>query len=158
VRGSHEENTMLTRDALLAFAHFIAIFTLASLLAGELFVLRKMLPADMLRRLQGIDRWYGIVAGVVVLTGLGRLFLGAKGAAFYTHNPVFWTKMALFVAVALISIVPTVAYVRWNVRDSTDGSVVLDDAEFARLRGLLWLQVGLFLFIPLCASFMARGL
>jgi putative membrane protein len=157
VRGSHEENTMLTRDALLAFAHFIAIFTLASLLAGELFVLRKMLPADMLRRLQGIDRWYGIVAGLVVLTGLGRLFLGAKGAAFYTHNPVFWAKMALFVAVALISILPTVAYVRWNARRTPEGSLVLDDAELNRIRGLLWLQVAIFVFIPLCATLMARG-
>nr|MDQ6926904.1 DUF2214 family protein [Candidatus Eremiobacteraeota bacterium] len=130
----------------------------ASLLAGELFVLRKTLPADLVRRLQGIDRWYGITAGLVIASGLARLFLGLKGAAFYTHNPVFWTKMGLFVAVALISIAPTMAYVRWNARRSADGSVVLDDAEFSRLRRLLWLQAGLFLFIPLCATFMARGM
>ena len=149
---------MLTRDALLAYAHFIAIFALASLLAGELLVLRKMLPADVVRRLQGIDRWYGIVAGLVIASGLARLFLGLKGAAFYTHNPVFWTKMGLFVAVALISIAPTMAYLRWNARRQPDGSIVLEDAEYARLRSLLWLQVVLFLFIPLCATFMARGL
>lgn len=149
---------MLTRDALLAYAHFIAIFALASLLAGELLVLRKMLPADVVRRLQGIDRWYGIIAGLVIASGLARLFLGLKGAAFYTHNPVFWTKMGLFVAVALISIAPTMAYLRWNARRQPDGSIVLEDAEYARLRSLLWLQVVLFLFIPLCATFMARGL
>jgi putative membrane protein len=149
---------MLTRDALLAFAHFICIFTLASLLAGELFILRKTLPGDLVRRLQGIDRWYGIVAGLVIASGLARLFLGLKGASFYTHNPVFWTKMGLFVAVALLSIGPTVAYVRWNARRENDGSMVLGDAEFGRLRALLWLQVVLFAFIPLCASFMARGL
>jgi putative membrane protein len=148
---------MLTRDAVLAYAHFICIFTLASLLVGELILLRKTLPPDLLRRLQAIDRWYGIVAGLVVVSGLARLFLGVKGAAFYTHNPVFWTKMGLFVAVALISIVPTIAYVRWNARRSADGSIVLGDAEFTRLRGTLWLQVVLFLFIPLCAAFMARG-
>ena len=149
---------MLTRDALLAYAHFLCIFALASLLVGELFILRKTLPGDLVRRLQGIDRWYGIVAGLVIASGLARLFLGLKGAAFYTHNPVFWTKMGLFVAVALLSIGPTVAYVRWNARRENDGSMVLDDAEFGRLRALLWLQVVLFAFIPLCASFMARGL
>ncbi|HWT04425.1 MAG TPA: DUF2214 family protein [Xanthomonadales bacterium] len=143
---------------MLAYAHFICIFALASLLVGELFLLRKTLPADLVRRLQAIDRWYGIVAGLVIASGLARLFLGVKGAAFYTHNPVFWTKMALFVAVALLSIVPTVAYVRWNARRQADGSIVLDDTEFTRLRRFLWLQVGLFLFIPLCATFMARGL
>ena len=149
---------MLTRDALLAYAHFVCIFTLASLLAGELVLLRKTLPADLFRRLQGIDRWYGIVAGLVILSGLARLFLGVKGAAFYAHNPVFWTKMALFVAVALLSIPPTLAYLRWNARRSADGSVVLGDGEFTRLRRFLWLQVGLFALIPLCAVFMARGL
>ena len=149
---------MLARDALLAYAHFIAIFTLASLLVGELIVLRQKLPADLVRRMQGIDRWYGIVAGLVIVSGLGRLFLGLKGPAFYTHNLVFWTKMGLFVAVALISIGPTVAYVRWNMRREDDGSVVLEDSEFGRLRGLLWLQVGLFALIPLCAVFMARGI
>jgi putative membrane protein len=149
---------MLTRDALLAYAHFVCIFALASLLVGELVLVRKTLPADLFRRLQGIDRWYGIVAGLVILSGLARLFLGVKGAAFYTHNPVFWTKMALFVAVALLSIPPTVAYLRWNARRSADGSIVLGDAEYTRLRRFLWLQIGLLAFIPLCAAFMARGL
>ena len=149
---------MVTRDALLAYAHFICIFALVSLLVAELVILRKTLPADLVHRMRTIDRWYGIAAGLVILSGLGRLFLGLKGAAFYTHNPVYWTKMGLFVAVALISIGPTVAFVRWGARQLTDGSIVLDDTEFARIRSLLWLQVGLFFFIPLCAALMARGL
>jgi len=149
---------MLVRDALLAYAHFIFIFALASLLTAELFILRKTLPADLLRRLRLVDRWYGIVAGLVILSGLARLFLGLKGADFYVHNPVFWTKMGLFVVVALISIVPTVAYIRWNGRLAADGSIALDDPEYARIRGLVLLQVGVFVFIPLCAAFMARGL
>ena len=149
---------MLSRDALLAYAHFIAIFALASVIVGELLLLRKTLPADLFARLRNLDRWYGIVAGLVIVTGLLRLSFGLKGAAFYTHNPVFWTKMALFVAVGLISIVPTLAYLRWPKRASPDGSIVLDDAEFGRIRGLVLLQLALFVFIPLCAVFMARGL
>ena len=149
---------MLSRDALLAYAHFLSIFALASVLTGELLILRKTLPPDLFARLRSVDRWYGIVAGLVVITGLLRLNLGLKGRDFYVHNPVFWTKMALFVAVGLISIVPTVAYIRWHKRASPDGSIVLDDAELARTRGLVLLQIGLFVFIPLCAAYMARGL
>ena len=149
---------MLTRDALLAYAHFMCIFALASLLTAELVILRKMLPADLLRRLRLVDRWYGIVAGLVIVSGLGRLFFGLKGAAFYTQNPVFWTKMGLFVVVALLSIPPTIAYIRWASREAADGSVELDDREYGRVRGLVLLQVGIFVFIPLCAVFMARGL
>ena len=149
---------MVSRDALLAYAHFIAIFALASVIAGELLLLRKTLPADLFARLRNVDRWYGIVAGLVIVTGVLRLILGLKGAAFYTHNPIFWTKMALFVAVGLISIGPTVAYLGWPKRASPDGSIVLGDAELGRIRGLVLLQLALFVFIPLCAVFMARGL
>ena len=149
---------MLTRDALLAYAHFICIFALASLLAGELFVLSKALTVRMLRRLRLIDRWYGIVAGLVILTGLGRLFFGIKGASFYTVNPMFWTKMALFVIVALLSIVPTVIIARSPANGSEHTLLVFENSRYERLRTFLWAQLAFFLFIPLAAVLMTRGL
>ena len=149
---------MVARDALLHYAHFACIFLLASLLTGELILFRKTLPAGMVRQLQIVDRWYGILAGLVILTGLSLLFFGLKGPAFYTHNPVFWTKMALFVTVAVLSIVPTVGYAKWNGRTAADGSITLQDTEFGRIRGFLWAQVCVFALIPLCAALMANGL
>ena len=147
---------MPIRDALLAYAHYITIFALASLLLAELAIFRKALPGDLYRRLRLIDRWYGIMAGLVIVTGLLRLNFGLKGAQFYVHNPLFWTKMA--VIVALLSIAPTIAFIKWNARKAADGSIVVDDADAARIRGFLLAQVAVFVFIPLCATFMARGL
>jgi putative membrane protein len=149
---------MLVRDAFLAYAHYLAIFALACVLLGELFLLRRTLPGAFLDRLLAIDRWYGIIAAVVIATGLCRVFLGIKPAGFYGGNLVFWVKMGLFACVGLVSIVPTIAYLGWNKRRQPDGSLVLDDAEYERVRGLVFLQVCLFVFIPLCAVFMARGL
>ncbi len=126
---------MLARDALLAYAHFMCIFALASLLTAELFILRQTLPADLLRRLRLVDRWYGVTAGLVIVSGLLRLNLGLKGADFYVHNPVFWTKMGLFLTVGLISILPTIAYIRWSGRLAADGSIALPGGEYARIRG-----------------------
>ncbi len=150
--------SIFIRDALLHFAHFICIFLLASLLAGEAFLLRKSLPRNGVAQLQVIDRWCGIVAGLVILTGLSLVFFGAKGASYYAHNAIFWTKMAVFLMIALSSIVPTVAFLRWNQRVAADGSVTLEDDEYGRLRSVLWLQIGLFTFLPLCAALMANGL
>jgi putative membrane protein len=149
---------VLERDALLHYAHFLCTFLLAALLAGELFLFRKALPAAMVRQLQIVDRFYGIVAGLVLVTGLSLLFFGLKGAAFYLHNPVFWTKMVLFATVALLSIIPTVAFLKWNSSEAADGSLLLEDAQFRRIRGVLWTEAGLFAFIPLCAALMANGL
>ena len=150
--------SIIVRDALLHYAHFVCIFLLACLLAGEAFLLKKSLSREGVAQLQGVDRYYGIVAGLVIVTGLLLVFFGAKGAAYYAHNTIFWMKMALFVSVALISIVPTVAYLRWNQRRTADGSIVLEDGEYRRLRALLWAQIGLFVFIPLCAALMANGI
>jgi putative membrane protein len=150
--------SIIERDALLHYAHFICIFLLASLLTGEVFLLRKSLSRDGVTQIQGIDRYYGIVAGLVIVTGLLLVFFGEKGAAYYAHNAIFWVKMAIFVTIALISIAPTVAYLRWNQRLAPDGSIVLEDAEYRQLRTLLWVQIGLFVLLPLCASLMANGI
>lgn len=149
---------MATRDALLHFAHFLCIFALVSLVTGELVLLRRSLPRDLARRMQLIDRWYGISAGLVILTGLGLMTFGAKGAAYYIHNPIFWTKMGLFAVVALLSISPTVTYLRWREVTGTDGTIALEDREFTRIRGLLWAQLGVIVLLPLCAALMANGI
>ncbi|HEY0797824.1 MAG TPA: DUF2214 family protein [Candidatus Baltobacteraceae bacterium] len=149
---------MIIRDALLAYAHFFCIFLFAGLLASELAIFRKVLPADVFRRLAVLDRWYGVAAGLVIATGLSRLFFGLKGSAFYLHNPAFWMKMGLFLIVGLLSIAPTIAYIKWNGRLVPGGSLTLEDSEFRRIRGFLLAQLAIFIFIPLCATFMARGL
>lgn len=148
----------MARDALLHFAHFACIFSLAALLAGEVFVLRAFLPRERVTQIQVIDRWYGIAAGLVIVTGLLLVFFGAKGSAYYAHNAIFWVKMAVFVVIALLSIVPTVAFSRWNRRLAEDGSIALTDPEYRRLRTLLWTEVGLFALLPLCAALMANGI
>lgn len=150
--------SIVERDALLHFAHFLCIFLLASLLAGEAFVLKRSLSRERIAQLQGIDRYYGVVAGLVIISGLLLVFFGEKGAAYYAHNGIFWMKMVLFVSIALISILPTIAFLRWNQRRAADGSIALDDGEYRRLRNLLWVEIGIFVFIPLCAALMANGI
>ena len=70
--------SIIERDALLHFAHFICIFLLAGLLAGEAFVLKKALSLAGITQLQDIDRYYGISAGLVIITGLLLVFFGRK--------------------------------------------------------------------------------
>lgn len=148
----------MLRDALLHFAHFACIFVLASLLAAETFLLRPSLSRERATQLQLVDRWYGIAAALVIVTGLLLVFLGVKGPSYYAHSAVFWTKMSIFVVIALLSIVPTVAFLRWNQRRAADGSVLLRLDEYRRLRALLWIQIALFTLLPLCAALMADGI
>jgi putative membrane protein len=147
---------MIVRDALLAFVHFALILTLAGLLFSEVAIYGARMARPALRRLQRIDTSYGIVAGLIVLSGLSRMFFGIKGPAFYVHNPVFWMKMGLFVIVALLSIPPTMHYL--SIAKQPGDVITVPQAAFSRMRSLLVAECVVLLLIPLFAALMARGL
>ncbi|HLJ71279.1 MAG TPA: DUF2214 family protein [Roseiarcus sp.] len=144
-------------DWVLACLHHIAVFSLAATLAAELALMSVDLSARSIRRLAAIDIWYGIVAAAVILFGVMRVVWGAKGYEYYIVNYVFWTKMALFLAVGLLSIGPTLRYGAWRRKLSAEAAFLPPTAEVARVRAFLWLETALFLCIPIAAAAMARG-
>ena len=145
-------------DALLSWLHITAILALASALGAEALLLRAQRGPATLVALARADLVYGIAAALVLLTGLARLYAGAHGTAFLTANPVFWAKMALFVVVGLLSILPTVRFIQWRRAQRTDAAFWPADAELLRVRRLVFIQLHLLAFVPLAAALMTRGI
>ena len=145
-------------DALLAYLHFTAIFFLFALLTTELVLFRGTLDARVIRLLEKVDRFYFLSAMLVLGTGLLRMFFGAKGAGFYVSSWPFYAKIALFTAVAIISIKPTRAFVQWRRAVDGDPGWQVPEDERQRIRGNLLLQVHVAAMIPVFAVVMARGL
>ncbi|TIP83575.1 MAG: DUF2214 family protein, partial [Mesorhizobium sp.] len=114
-------------------------------------------PATTLRRLVGIDRHYGIIAMLIIVVGIGRVIYGLKGWEFYVYNWVFWAKMAAFVIVGLLSIIPTVRFVSWNRQASASPSFQVPAAQLASVRTYIRAEALVFLLIPVFAAAMARG-
>jgi len=146
------------QDALLAYAHFALILTLAALLFAEVALYRQSISTDTLTLLARLDGAYGACAGLVVASGLSRLFWGAKGAQFYIHNPVFWTKIGLFLIVALLSIPPTIHYIKLRNANKGADSIAIDVASYRTMRRLLIAECCILFLIPLFATLMARGI
>ena len=144
-------------DALYAYLHFTAILLLASGLAAEALLLRATAGRETLRALGRADLLYGGSAALVLVTGLARVFLGAKGAGFYLESPLFWTKVGLFAAIALVSIPPTVRILRWNRMAKADPRYVPSASELAGTRRLVMVELHVLALVPLAAVFMARG-
>jgi len=144
-------------DWLLASFHHLAVFSLAAILSAEIFLTLGPIDDRMALRLARVDAWFGIMAAIALAAGLLRVFLGAKGVDYYLANTFFWLKMALFAAVALISIAPTFSFIVWRRRVRADASFRPPASEIARLRRALYAEAGLFALIPLCAAAMARG-
>lgn len=147
---------MLWLDLLLAYLHFIAIIGTVSTVAIEAMLCRRGLDVTWVARLGRIDLLYLIMAALALTTGLLRLFFGVKGAAFYLNNPVFWIKIGLFIGVGLISILPTIRFIRWGRTLRADGGMVAA-AEINATLPIIYLELGLLAAIPLAATFMARG-
>ena len=145
-------------DAILAYLHFMAIFGLFATLMYEVVLLRPSPAALDIEALALTDRKFGIQAGVVLVTGALRVAFGAKGAAFYLHNPVFHLKIGLFVLAALVSIAPTIAFLRWRKARRADPSWRVPEPEWRRAKKLVRLEMVLIALIPLAAVIMARGL
>lgn len=149
---------MLIVRSIMASLHHLAAFTVAATLIYEFVAYRKGLGMEEARRIQRVDLAYGISAGLVVLVGLLRVFFFEKGANFYTHNPMFWIKMSLFVVIGLLSIYPTIRFLKWNSSLSAGQAPEIPDDEFKRIRLLLSLELVGLILILFAAPAMARGI
>ena len=145
-------------SAFMAFMHHLFAFTLVACVVYEFIAFRKGMTVEEARRIQRADLMYGISAGVLLVVGLLRVYFFEKGPAFYSQSPFFWVKMTAFVLVGLLSIDPTIRYIRWNQTLKENMAPEISDKEFRRTRLLLSLEVIGLAVIMFAAAFMARGI
>ncbi|MGZ5037177.1 MAG: DUF2214 family protein [Usitatibacter sp.] len=145
-------------DAILAYLHFTAIFTLFAFLTTQAVLLRRAPDASTVRLLGRVDLFYLGAAMAVLVTGFLRLVLGAKGADFYLSAWPIYVKIGLFLAVGIISVGPTLAFIRWRRYLDHDAAWQPPQAEVAKARRTVMIEVHLAALIPLFAVIMSRGL
>ncbi len=145
-------------DAGLAYLHFLAIFALVWFLAREWTLLKTGAASLDIKRLALADLCYGAAAGAVLVTGVLRATLGAKGWDFYAHNPMFHAKVGLFILVALISVAPTRIFRRWRQQAHEDAAWEIPDADWRQARRWVLIEMHGLAIIPLLAVIMSRGL
>jgi len=144
-------------EPLVAYLHYLAIVLIAGFLVAEMVVCRPALAAEHVRLLPRLDIVFFAGALLALATGLLRLFFYAKGVGFYLPNPFFIVKMALYVVIAILSIKPTVSFLRWR-RGLLESAALPPAAEIATVRRLIHLEVALLALMPLMAVLMARGI
>jgi len=145
-------------DAWLAWLHFILIFLLLAALVGELILCRPPMSTDVIRRLRRLDLLYGLSALSLLIVGLARAGHFGKSWAFYSIQPWFWLKLACFGVVGLLSIYPTVVFLRWGRQSKSAGDPSVDAAGIKKVRLFIHLELALLPVIVFAAVMMARGL
>lgn len=145
-------------DAALAYLHFASIMLLTAFLVSELCLCTPRLRLEQVPMLARLDLLYLIAAVAALASGALRVFVTAKGTGFYLGNPVFYIKLALFLAIGLVSISPTVQFLRWRRALDAGEQPVLHTDDIRTARRYIWLELALLAFIPLMAVLMARGI
>lgn len=144
-------------SATFAFFHFLAVFGLFCTVFFEWQTMSRAPTCADAKRIQLCDRWYGICAGVVLIVGFMRVYYFEKGKAFYFSNPFFNAKLTLFLLVGLLSIYPTVRFIKWRAQTKQGLAPVVSAAEFKLIMAMLRAELVLLLGVAVCASLMARG-
>lgn len=139
-------------EILFRYAHFTGILLLCSTLVLEVMLLKPALTRREIRKLSLIDAVFGAAALLVLTAGLLLWFHGGKPSAFYSRNPVFIAKISLFAITALISIHPTVFFLR-NRKGAGDQIVSIPGTVIAAVK----IELAVIFLIPLLAVLMARG-
>jgi len=139
-------------DLSLAIAHHLLIFGIFGIICAEFWAVRPGVTSATVARIASIDLWYGILAAAVIVVGFCRAIFAAKGWAYYSHNSFFWAKILGFAIIGILSLPPTVTFIRWRKSCALPG-----DPDIQRVRRYLHAELALFVFLPIFAAAMARG-
>jgi putative membrane protein len=144
----------MTIEILFRYIHFISIFAIVGSLASEHLLLKKELTRKELQRLSRIDAVYGLAALTLLAVGL-TLWLGSLGkpSEFYTRNWIFHTKITCFLTVGLLSIYPTMFFIK-NRKGDPEEIVAIPKKLLMMVR----IELLLLFIIPLLAGLMAKGI
>jgi putative membrane protein len=141
---------------IVAWLHYVSIMLMVASLLGEHLLLKPEMDVAQARTLQRLDIVYGASATIVLVTGLLRMFL-EKGPAYYNHHIAFHILFGLFVIAALLSIYPTMMFLRWRADTKAGKGQQLAAAQFKKIQMIVRVEMTLLLLAPFFATWMAHG-
>jgi putative membrane protein len=139
-----------------AWIHYIGVMLLLASLLGEHLVLKQELTVAEASTVQRLDIIYGGSATLVLVTGIMRMYL-EKGTTYYLQNGAFHALLGVFIVVALISIYPTVVFLRWRADTGAGRGQQLAPGQFKTIQMILRVEMTLLLLAPFFATWMAHG-
>lgn len=139
------------------YLHYLGIMSLMGSLLAEHLILQPKMGEKQIISLARIDLLYGIAALVVLATGLLRFLHYGKGMDYYLHNPVFHVKLTLFILMGILSIWPTVRFLKWRKQINKGLTPGITEKSVKNTLILIRIELALVVIIPFLAVLVARG-
>lgn len=143
---------------LISFLHFLALLIGSAGIVVRIFGLKENLErSNNLEKIYFGDNLWGLAALVWIVTGLVRVFGDFdKGSQYYLTSHWFYLKMSLFALIFVLEIYPMITLIKWRMRNKQD-LIPNDLAKLRVMYKLSLIELSVLVFIPLCATIMARG-
>jgi len=148
----------LLKSATVAYVHYLSFMLCFGALIYERISLKPNPNRKETISMVIADIVYGIAGVALLVSGIYRVIKFGQGSEFYTQNPIFWVKIAIFVVVGSLSLYPTITYVLWAVPLSKGTLPTVTENLVSRLRLIINIELVGFASIPLLATIMARGI
>ncbi len=147
----------MIQEIIVTYLHFLGFISIFVAIVVEKVLLKKELTSTNANTIRKFDALYGVAAIIMLATGFSKMYWFGKGMDYYMHNHIFWTKILIFTIVGLLSIYPTITFMKWKKVLKEKSTITLSDKQYNLISKTLTAELVLMILIPLCAHFMARG-
>lgn len=149
-------------SAFVAYGHYFGLLAMMACVVAERLLLKPGMTEAEEFKVIYTDIAYGLVSVIVVITGYLRATEYGKGWEFYSHEPIFWVKLALLVVLASSSFFPTTKFIQRAIeyRDVKNNNTLakpLSEKLVDRIHKIINGEILALLSIPLAATLMSRG-
>ncbi len=128
---------------LIPYLHYMGIMALMGSLITEHLILKPSISKEQIKSLAVVDAIYGLSVVIVLGTGLLRWFVYGKGYDFYMSTPLFHIKLTLFIIMAILSIFPTMKFLKWRKQVRNGQEPDISEKSVKRL--LMFIRIELLL-------------
>ena len=148
----------ILKSAGFAYIHYVSFMLCFAALAIERRLIKT--EPDRIETIAMVltDVVYGVAGIALLASGILRVLYFGQGSQFYTHNPLFWWKVGIFVVVGTLSLYPTVTYILWSIPLTKGELPIVGEQLVNRLKLILNIELVGFASIPIFATLMSRGI
>jgi putative membrane protein len=143
--------------ALVAYGHFVSLAGVVATLVAERLTIKPNMSPEEEDFLAAADIGYGIFGALIAYTGYLRAVQYEKGFDFYSHEPLFWLKIAFVGIWGASSFFNTATIIKRAVDKRNGKFVPMGEKLAKRMIQICNAELVAVAIIPLTATFMARG-
>lgn len=144
-------------SALVAYGHYISLLGILGCIMAERLTIKPNMTPEEEDFIAAADIGLGIWGVVIAYTGYLRTTQYEKGFDFYSHEPLFWLKIAFVGVFGAASFFNTTVIIKRAVAKRNGDFEPMGEKLSKRMIQICNAELVAIAAIPLTATFMARG-